>query len=278
MIPSSLNRFITATSVHAKAHFLVGSRIASYFFLVAMYFWLPFGNEEVSALVIAVAIASSLFLIQDIRYLRREINWVANAWILTIFLVLLIGCLWLTSSELPHFQSEAAQWYGRFGASLAILCTGAAIVEEVAFRRYLPSILGRVIPTNWAIFVSAVSFMLAHGFFSIHLFLAGVAYGILASHLRAIHAAIFIHATVNILGSARLDMVSRTNEEGLSSAIALGGSSALSQFLGIALLFVFMSGRVLYGRLRRKHHAATGTAVLGAAGGGSCVKAHYCQG
>jgi membrane protease YdiL (CAAX protease family) len=223
--------------------------------LLGMYFFIFLGEEEVSGFVIAVAIASFVFLVQDIKVHRLEINYVANVCVITAFFSLLSVCLWLGAREFPPLVAEATKWYRQFGVALAISCVGGAIVEEVVFRRYLQVHLQRYLSVNWAIFVSALLFMFAHGFASLSLFVAGVTYGIIASHLKAIHAAMLIHATSNVFGAASLNITGEVNQEGLSSAIALSGSSTMAQLILTLLLLMFMGCRTLYRAGRSYRHA-----------------------
>lgn len=73
-----------------------------YFFLFAMFFALPFGEESAPGFVIAVAIASFTYLYLDIRKTRREINVAANACTLAIFISLFTAWFLLGMTELPQ--------------------------------------------------------------------------------------------------------------------------------------------------------------------------------
>lgn len=241
-----MRNFIATKFFRIIAHgHLQATYIGLYVFLFTIY-WRPLVEEKSVSLVTAVAIASCVFVFQDVLKTRGEVKCLANACAIAVFFSILLGWLWIVSRGLPSFQKEVIAWYGQFGAALPISCIAAAIVEEVAFRRYLPTLLRRFLSANWAIVVSAVVFMFAHGFFSLHLLFAGLAFGILATHLGSIHAGVLIHAVINLLGAARYDLTGVVDGDGLSSAIALQGSSAVAQIVSFTLLMVFMLGRTIY--------------------------------
>lgn len=225
-------------------------RVSMFVALFGAY-WLPLAEEKAASLVAAIAIASFIFLFEDIRQRRSRINYVACVSSVVIFVSFIVGWLYFVSKEFPQLQYEAWDWYRQHGISLAASCFSAAIVEEIAFRRCLQNLLQRFLSMNWAIFISASMFMYAHGFFSFHLLFSGIAFGVLANHLGAIYAAIIIHSLINFLGTARLNLTGAVDELGFSTALALGGSSGIAQLCSMALLTLFMFGRALYRRWRR---------------------------
>lgn len=222
-----------------------------YAFLFCMYLILPLGEAEVSVQIVSVAIVSIIFISLDVRRSGAEINYAANGCMIATFFMLLGTFLWLAVNESPQFLGDVSNWYKRYGIALAITCLGGAIVEEIAFRRYIQAQLERIFSKNFSLFVSAIMFMFAHGYISISLFIAGVALGIMATHLGSIHAAILIHTTTNVFGAAGGQAIGNVDSTGYSSALVLAGSSALAEIIAIALLFIFMATFTLYKRWRQ---------------------------
>jgi membrane protease YdiL (CAAX protease family) len=227
------------------------SRLLSFFTLLGAFFFIRLGEEEMSGFIVVVATASLIFIVQDIKTYRREINCVANFGSVFLFVALLSVCQWLAIHELPEMLGAATNWYRQYGVVLAISCIGAAIVEEIVFRRYLHEQLRRFLTVNWAILLSAVVFMFAHGFFSLHLLMVGIACGILSNHLGSIHAAMLIHAISNFFGAATSHLDGAVNEHGLSHAAALGGGAAMAEIFAILWLFTYMGARAIYHRCRQ---------------------------
>jgi membrane protease YdiL (CAAX protease family) len=136
----------------------------------------------------------------------------------------------------PNFAANVGAWLSEHGLRLAISCFGAAITEEILFRRYAQFHLQRFLPINWALLLNAVLFMLLHGRLSLEIFCAGIAFGILASHFQCIYAVMLIHGLSNFIGMAGASMP--RSDEVMPASLVLMGSWVSAFFAAFALLLL----------------------------------------
>jgi len=220
--------------------------VSAFIVLLMSYVLLPTAQERTEIQTLLVAVVSAYFLAADMirengRIKIQNIFALISTYWCVLAILLLVGF-----GEHPPLRRESNEWFLSSGATVVFGNLGIAIVEELVFRRYLQHFLQKFLSANIAIVVSALAFTFAHSDPSMILFFCGVAYGIMATHLGAIHAAIVVHTTSNVFTTAAFEGGPVGAE--LSTPLILGGSSALAWVICIPLLFSFMFVRMLLQR------------------------------
>lgn len=214
--------------------------------LIAFCLATPVRIAAGSVQCVVIAVAALSFLAVDL-YKSTRPAMMRNVVVAMTYLLILVGFIAYYGSAAPRFQEEVFAWSQEHGFRLAATCLGAAVMEEVLFRRYAQFHLRRFLPMGWALLVNALIFMLMHGGVVVDIFLAGIAFGILVSYFQCIYAAMFVHALSNFVSLAGYTMP--RSDEVMSASLVLMGSSASSFVFASALLMGSLAIR--YVRSRR---------------------------
>lgn len=220
------------------------------------------GNTGPWNLAIMVSCALLLLLYAERHTVMRSIVWQGVLFISYIALVLyILFALGLRGKELSFVKSLIP--YNLLPMFL-INSFGAAVLEEIMFRKLLlRSLLKRMRPI-YAIFLSSLIFYLCHFSIMATIIVSGIFYASIALRWNSLLLAIGMHTIYNFLGNMAISVsqVSVTIAGGLNAYQVLRGAASLSHFTFIVgyftMIFAFdiVSGCVTKIKTRNKNRRA----------------------
>ncbi|WP_082547898.1 CPBP family intramembrane glutamic endopeptidase [Massilia sp. Root335] len=198
------------------------------------------GNAGPWNLAIMVTCSVLLLLYVERNTAMRSIAWQGVLCISYIALVLFIlFALGLREKELSFVKSLIP--YSRWPMFL-IDAFGAAVSEEIIFRKFLLcSLLKRMRPI-YAIVLSSLIFYLCHFSIMATIIISGIFYASVALRWNSLLLAIGMHTIYDFLGNMALSVgqVSVTIIGDLNAYQVLHGAAALSDFIFIAAYFTMI--------------------------------------
>lgn len=213
--------------------------------LVAAKLWAAIdkGNAGPWNLAIIVSCSVLLLLYAERNTVMRSIVWQVALCISYMALVLyILFALGLREKEFSLLKSLVPY---NLWPTFLINAFGAAVSEEIIFRKFLLRSLLKRMRSIYAIFLSSLIFYLCHFSIMTTIIVSGIFYASVALRWNSLLLAIGVHTIYDFLGNMAIsvDQAPITIVENLNAYQVLHGAGALSDFIFIAaysaMIFAF---------------------------------------
>lgn len=192
-------------------------------------------------LLLMMATLSLLLLLHSERdTTMRSVGWQGAVYIAYITLVLLVFfAMGLREKELAFLKSLIPY---NLWPTFLIDAFGAAVLEEIIFRKFLLRSLLKRMGRSYAVILSSLIFYLFHFSIMVTIMISGIFYASATLRWNSLLLAIGVHTLYDFLGNmaVSVDQASSPLVGGLNAHQVLHGGNALSHFLFIAVYFAMI--------------------------------------